>query len=210
MSDDTLSFGDVFSKADTPSAQTKETKEIKPKEIEISTDESPKETMHDLENHLLADMRISFGENDLFEDDDSGDVQAKLEEIRQRKKAEEEKEMKEKQKLQDQLKQAQKQIAAMKLQSAEKKKKQNLTVLFPHRELGLYIVQGNRCFVVSNVGRGTTAHLGGIYPNMIIKKITYQGKLVKASSLHELQAKLRNPALRPLTMSFIKPATARN
>merc|ERR1712098_499138 len=182
---------------------------IKPEEMQIATDESPKEALQDIDTELFQQMRMSFSQNDLF-DDHSGDVQAKLDEIRQRKQKEEEKEMKEKQKLQDQLEQAQKEIAALKLQSAGKKEKKTLTVEFPHKQLGLYIVQGQRCFVVSNVGRGTTAHLKGVYPHMIIKRITYQKKLIKASSLNQLQAKLRNPALRPLMMTFIKPASARN
>merc|ERR1712098_654836 len=78
-------------------------------------------------------------------------------------------------------------------------------VTFCDRELGLYIVQGTRCFVVSNVGRGTTAHQSGVYPNMILQRIMWNEKPITASSLTQLHQILKNPAIRPLDITFTDP-----
>merc|ERR1712098_1004013 len=157
-----------------------------PKEKSSSSDDGFEA---DIDN-LLVDMALEEQSGDERSDDE--DIQEKLGRIRKAKELEAKAEQEEKDRLLAQLMTAEENLKKLESEKANAKATENkpIKVTFCDRELGLYIVQGNHCFVVSNVGRGTTAHLAGVYPNMFLQKI------------------LKNPAHRPLDITFVDPAPA--
>jgi len=184
-------------------------------ESEMKCVETPKEKSSssddgfeaDIDN-LLVDMALEEQSGDERSDDE--DIQEKLERIRKAKELEAKAEQEEKDRLLAQLMTAEENLKKLESEKANAKATENkpIKVTFCDRELGLYIVQGNRCFVVSNVGRGTTAHLAGVYPNMFLQKIMWNDKKITASNLNQLHQILKNPAHRPLDITFVDPAPA--
>jgi len=158
----------------------------------------------DIDN-LLADLALDEQSGDERSDDE--DIQEKLEKIRKAKELQAKAEQEEKDRLLAQLMSAEENLKKLESEQAkaEATKNKPIKVTFCDRELGLYIVEGNRCFVVSNVGRGTTAHQAGVYPNMILQRIMWNNKPITASNLSQLHQILKNPAVRPLDITFVDP-----
>merc|ERR1712098_911833 len=94
-------------------------------------------------------------------------------------------------------------LAAEEQIAFEKQKKKEIVVTFVDEDLGFFVAEvGNGDIVVVNVCRGSSAHLAGIEPNMILRCLQAGREIFTWDSHRSVCEILQNRALRPLTATF--------